>query len=140
MASSAMDRLSALSMIETGDDDRVVGKAGEISRYQVQKTEWQTVTTSRSYSDPVVAREVVLKLLQPRLAKFREVRKRNPTDFEFYALWNAPAQALAGKISPVVAERSQRFANLCGWNGGPAAETKTASSRPASRVPFLATK
>ena len=108
-----MDRLSALSMFETGNDDRMVGRAGEISRYQVLKTEWNSVTSSRNYRDPNVAKQVTLKLLQQRTEKFKELRKRNPSDFEFYALWNAPTQAFTGRISRVVAERSQRFANLC---------------------------
>jgi hypothetical protein len=111
--SFGMDRLSALSMIETGDDDTVVGKAGEISRYQVLKSEWKTITISTNYSDPNTAREVALKLLERRLEKFEVQFDRSATDFEFYALWNAPAQVLSGRISPTVAERSQRFVNLC---------------------------
>ena len=116
MVTSAMDRLSALSMFETGDDDKMVGKAGEISRYQVLKAEWSSVTTSKNYRDPNVAKQVTLKLLQQRTERFKELRKRNPTDFEFYALWNAPTQAFTGRISRVVAERSHRFANLCNLN------------------------
>ena len=41
MMAFGMDRLSALSQIESGDNDRAVGKAGEISRYQVLKNEWR---------------------------------------------------------------------------------------------------
>ena len=124
MLSFGMDRMSALSMLETGDDDRMVGRAGEISRYQVMKSEWRTVTSSRNYTDPSLAREVALKLLDQRVHRFETVYGRPPTDFEFYALWNAPGQALNGRISRVVAERSQRFANLCGWKGGPIAALK----------------
>lgn len=121
LVSSGMDRLSALSMIESGNDDRVVGKAGEISRYQVRKAEWNSVTASRNYRDPEVSRLVTLKLLERRVALFASHYNRPPTDFEFYALWNAPAQVLSGRISHTVAERSQRFANLCSWNKGPVA-------------------
>jgi len=113
LVSSGMDRLTALSMLETGNDDRMVGKAGEISRYQVRKSEWSSVTTSRAYRDPNVAKQVTLKLLDQRVEKFVGLYKRNPTDFEVYALWNAPTQALTGRISRTVAERSRRFANLC---------------------------
>ena len=115
LVSSGMDRLTALSMLETGNDDRVVGKAGEISRYQVRKSEWSSVTSSRAYRDPNVARQVTLKLLDQRVERFVGLFKRNPTDFEVYALWNAPTQALSGRISRTVAERSRRYANLCGW-------------------------
>jgi hypothetical protein len=128
MVSSGMDRLSALSMLETGNDDRMVGKAGEISRYQVKKDEWSSITSSRNYRDPAVAKQVTLKLLDQRVERFVSLYKRNPTDFEFYALWNAPTQALTGRISHVVAERSRRFANLCSWNKGP-----MASYRPAAQ-------
>jgi hypothetical protein len=133
MTSFGMDRLSALSSLETGNNDSMVGRAGEISRYQVLKAEWQSVTSSTNWRDPNVARLVTLKLLEQRVEKFKVRYKRNPTDFEFYALWNAPTQALTGRISRVVAERSQRFANLCGWNNGPVAALKARpSAAPAS--------
>jgi len=116
LVSSGMDRLSALSNIETGNNDRMVGKQGEISRYQVLKAEWRSVTSSTNYRDPILAREVTLRLLEQRVDRFKSRYGRNPNDFEFYALWNAPTQALTGRISPTVAERSRRFANLCSWN------------------------
>jgi hypothetical protein len=119
--SFGMDRLSALSLLETGNNDRAVGKMGEISRYQVLKSEWRTVTASRNYSDPDLARQVTLKLLDQRVERFKSLYNRTPTDFEFYALWNAPAQVLTGQVGRVVAERSRRFANLCGWTHGPVA-------------------
>ena len=135
MAACGMDRLSALSNIETGNNDRVVGKAGEISRYQVLKAEWGSVTTSRNYTDPVLAKQVTLKLLEQRVDRFKTRYNRNPTDFEFYALWNAPNQVLTGRISRTVAERSRRFANLCSWNNGQVAGIKGPSqsrAEPAS--------
>ena len=124
MLSFGMDRMTALSMLETGDDDAMVGRAGEISRYQVMKSEWKSVTPSRNYTDPNLAKQVALKILDQRLQRFESIYKRPATDFEFYALWNAPGQALNGRISRVVAERSQRFANLCSWNNGPIASLK----------------
>jgi hypothetical protein len=108
-----MDRLSALSMLETGNDDRAVGSAGEISRFQVKKAEWRTVTNSANYSDSETATRVMIKLMDKRIQAFRDHFGRQPNDFEFYALWNAPSQALNGKISRTVAGRCQRFANLC---------------------------
>ena len=108
-----MDRLSALSMLETGNDDRAVGSAGEISRFQVKKAEWRTVTNSANYSDSETARKVMIQLMDKRIHTFEEHFGRKPTDFEFYALWNAPSQALSGHVSRKVAERCERFANLC---------------------------
>ena len=108
-----MDRMSALSMLETGNDDRMVGRAGEISRYQVLKREWHSVSASTRYRDPEIAKQVALQLLDQRVERFTRVYHRSPTDFEFYVLWNAPAQVLAGRISHTVAERATRFVNLC---------------------------
>lgn len=115
-----MDRLSALSMLETGNNDRMVGRAGEISRYQILKAEWRSVTNSVRWTDPAVAKAVTLKLLERRVNQFRATHRRDPSDFEFYVLWNAPAQVLVrAKVSKVVAERAQRYTNLCGIQSQP---------------------
>ena len=108
-----MDRLSALSMLETGNDDQAVGSAGEISRFQVKKAEWRSVTNSANYCDSETAKKVMIQLMDKRIHAFQEHFGRQPTDFEFYALWNAPSQALNGHISSKVAARCERFANLC---------------------------
>lgn len=114
LASMGMDRLSALSMLETGNNDRMVGRAGEISRYQILKAEWRSVTNSVRWTDPRVAKAVTQQLIERRVSQFRATHRRDPSDFEFYVLWNAPAQVLVrGKVSPVVAERAHRYANLC---------------------------
>ncbi len=119
MLSSGMDRLAALSMIESGNNDRMVGRAGEISRYQILKREWRSVTNSTRYSDPAVARAVTLVLIERRVQAFQKTFRRDPTDFELYGLWNAPGQVLNRRVSKVVAERCERYANLCEWKGVP---------------------
>lgn len=111
--SFGMDRISALSMIESGDDDRKVGRHGEISRYQILKVEWRKVTQSLAYRDPKVSLFVARKILNKRTLDFEVKFRRPPTNTEFYALWNAPAQVMKGRISPVVMERCRRFDNLC---------------------------
>src|SRR2546422_821423 len=111
----AMDRMSALSMVETGNDDRMVGAAGEISRFQVLKAEWRTVTSSTDYANPRLAKEVAQRLLDQRVQRFQTIYKRCPSDFEFYGLWNAPSQVLGARVSRTVAERCRCFANLCNW-------------------------
>lgn len=113
MLGFGMDRLAALSMIETGNNDRMVGRAGEISRYQILKSEWRSVTNSTRYSDPATARSVTGQLIERRTENFRALYHRNPTNFEIYALWNAPGQVFHGRVSPVVSERCRRYANLC---------------------------
>jgi hypothetical protein len=137
MATMGMDRLSALSMLETGNNDRMVGRAGEISRYQILKSEWRSVTNTARWTDPHIARQVTLKLIDQRVKQFRVKHQRDPSDFEFYVLWNAPAQVLQGKVSRVVAERAHRFANLCSIRTQPVLAAATpARSLPVS--PMLA--
>lgn len=131
MMSFALDRLAALSMIESADNDRLVGRAGEISRYQILKREWRSVTNSTRFTDRKVAEEVTRKLVERRVATFRSIYRREPTDFEFYGLWNAPAQVYKGKVSRVVAERCRRYANLC------ALESQSVAVAAASRPPAL---
>jgi hypothetical protein len=113
MLGFGMDRLAALSMIETGNDDRMVGGAGEISRYQILKSEWRSVTNSTRYTDPKTAYAVTLKLIERRVENFRATYHRDPTNFEFYGLWNAPSQVLEGRMSRTVTERCRRYSNLC---------------------------
>jgi hypothetical protein len=92
----------------------MVGRAGEISRYQILKAEWRTVTNSVRWTDPQIAKAVTQQLIDRRVNQFRSTHHRDPSDFEFYVLWNAPAQVLIrGKVSKVVAERAHRYANLC---------------------------
>jgi hypothetical protein len=116
---SGTERFAALSMIETGDDDQAVGRAGEISRYQVRKAVWHSVTNSAKYGDPDTARRVMVNIMNKRVRTFESQFRRPPTDFEFYALWNAPSQAMRGRISPTVAARCGRFANLCECDRNP---------------------
>jgi hypothetical protein len=108
-----MDRFSALSMLETGDNDQAVGSAGEISRYQVRKTEWRSVTNSANYCDSETARTVLVKIMNKRVGAFKARFGHAPSDYEYYALWNAPAQAMEGHLTPKVAARCERYANLC---------------------------
>lgn len=132
MMSFGMDRLAALSMIETGNNDRMVGRAGEISRYQILKREWRSVTSSTRYTDPETAKAVTLALIDRRVKSFQQVYNRQPTNFEFYALWNAPGQVLNGRVSRVVAERCQRYSNLVEWKGKPTPVVAKANAKPKS--------
>jgi len=103
---SAMDRWSALSMIESGDDDRAVGPGGEISRFQIRQELWP----GGNPQELQVASAAAQEIMRPRLALFQQSHKRAATDFEFYVLWNAPWQA--DHPSKAVTERARRFANL----------------------------
>jgi hypothetical protein len=110
----AMDRWSALSQIESGDDDHAVGAAGEISRYQIKPEVWQRYAPAKAEStkqEDAVA--VAKQAMQARCTAFERSVHRPPTDFEFYILWNAPAQVQ--RPGKAVAERAERFCNLINY-------------------------
>jgi hypothetical protein len=102
----AMNRWEALSMIESGNNDHAIGAVGEVSRFQIRPEFWP----GGNPQNPQVALTVAQKTMQSRLNRFVRRHNRQPTDFEFYVLWNAPWQT--GRPSAVVKERAQRFANL----------------------------
>ena len=102
----AMDRWSALSMLESGNDDQAVGSLGEVSRYQIRPYLWPGGNPLNAH----VALKVAQKIMQTRITKFETSHHRAPTDFEFYILWNAPQDV--NHPRRVVAERAHRFENL----------------------------
>jgi hypothetical protein len=105
-SASAMDRWSALSMIESGNDDSAVGPSGEISRFQIRRELWPGGDPQDWHNALCAAQEI----MQSRLDNFQKSHKRAATDFEFYVLWNAPWQA--DHPSATVTERARRFINL----------------------------
>lgn len=105
-SASAMNRWTALSMLETGNNDSMVGSCGEISRYQIRSELWPGGNPLDSKAALVVAKDV----MRARLNRFEQTHKRPATDFEFYVLWNAPAKV--NHPTPCVVERAQRFVNL----------------------------
>jgi hypothetical protein len=107
----AMDRWAALSQIETRDNDNAVGSAGEISRYQIKPRLWRRYARSdASWTNPVEALAAARDLMKERCSSFEHSYNRQPTDFEFYVLWNAPAQI--DKPRKAVRERAERFCRL----------------------------
>lgn len=111
-------RLFALGMIETGNDDRGVGRAGEISRYQIHPVVWKAYSTSRDYQNPEVALEVARQHWVALSTYFKEKTAREPSDFDMYVLWNTRYGFYAGKgfdprrLPRLVSVRAQRFVNL----------------------------
>jgi hypothetical protein len=102
----SMDRWPALSQIESGDNDAAIGRAGEVSRYQILPALW----SGGSPRDSKCALAQAKSIMRHRCERFADRFNRTPTDFEFYVLWNAPAQI--ARPSKAVTERAQRFANL----------------------------
>ena len=111
----AMDRWAALSMIESDNCDSAVGRVGEITRYQIRPELWPGGNPRDSRAALIVAR----RIMSLRTETFAQKHGRLPDDFEFYVLWNAPAQINHPRRN--VAERAQRFVNLLAGshpNGG----------------------
>ena len=106
LSTLGMDRWSALSMIESGDNDRAVGSCGEVSRFQILPRLWPG-GDPRDFQTALTAAH---EIMDRRLTRFRDRHKRDATDFEFYVLWNAPWQV--DHPSRIVRSRASRFANL----------------------------
>jgi len=102
----AMDRWAALSMIESGDNDRAIGPGGEVSRFQIRPNLWPGGNPQNA-QESLAAAKAIMKL---RLEDFEKTHKRPATDFEFYVLWNAPWEV--DHPSKAVTERARRFSNL----------------------------
>ena len=112
----AMDRWTALAMLESGGDNHTIGRAGEISRYQIRRELWP----GGNPLDNCVALANAQQIMSSRAVAFERSHGHAPDDFEFYVLWNAPAQI--DHPHHVVAERARRFVNLVGFDR---AETNT---------------
>ena len=109
---AALDRFAALSMIESGDDDLAHGGHTEVSRFQIRSEVWQQATNLplSEATNAAVALTVAQLVARQRCQNFEKNFGRSPTDFEFYVLWNSPAQI--NNPGRVVRERAQRFVNL----------------------------
>ena len=107
----ANDRIETLSMLETGDNDRAVGKHLERSRWQmlpyVRREYGLTIAASR---DPKLARPVVAAEMARRVNVFNKKYHRAPSDFEWAIIWHAPHRVL----HPTSGDRdyAQRFCNI----------------------------
>lgn len=106
LSAPAMDRWAALSMLESGDNDRAVGPCGEVSRFQIRPELWPGGNPQNMW-ESLAAAQAIMKL---RLEDFQKTHGHPPTDFEFYVLWNAPWEA--DHPSNAVTERARRFSNL----------------------------
>jgi hypothetical protein len=108
--SRSMPVRQALGLIESGGDDKALGKAGEVSRYQIKPAVWQCFSKCTDYQNERIAWQVAFKVIEARSHGFLASHKRQPNAFEVYVLWNAPAQI--DNPSAAVKERATRFVNL----------------------------
>ena len=111
-------RFQALSLIESGDDDRKVGTHGEVSRFQILPREWALQTdrpiSLAHHSD--FSFGVAVEIMRSREARFRQLWAREPSDREWALLWHCPRHAFAAATQKHRLNREQldyidRFAN-----------------------------
>jgi hypothetical protein len=108
----AMDRWTALSMIESGGNDAAIGRAGEVSRFQIKPVLWERYCAYpvSARTNPQAALQAARAIMDERCREFKRHQHRQPTNFEYYVLRNAPAQIR--KPGRAVTARAQRFCNL----------------------------
>lgn len=112
------DRQFALGMIETANNDREVGRAGEVSRYQIMPSVWKRYSRSRLYQNPQVSLQVAQQHWLWLYEDFKRRAKREPTDFDMYVLWNTRYHYYSNRgfeptrLGKIVRDRAQRFVNL----------------------------
>jgi hypothetical protein len=117
-AHAGFSKLEAISMIETGDNDRAVGKAGEISRYQLMPRTWRQYTSEKAYTNPAFATQIARLHLTSLEVSFRARAGREATDFDCYVLWNAGLSYYAkvgfnpNRVHHSIRERAERYVNL----------------------------
>jgi len=140
-ASAGLSKLDAIAMIETGNNDSVIGSAGEISRYQIKPRIWREYSLSRAWRDAGVSSQVAQEYLADLEATFRRRAGRDATDFDLYVLWNAgPAYYArigysARRVGAVIRERAERYVNLRQMRNAERPAPATASvSAPAQKV------
>jgi hypothetical protein len=111
-------RLFALGAIETGNNDNEIGRAGEVSRYQIMPSVWKHYSRSSYYDNPQVSRAVAQQHWSSLRASFKKQTGREPDNFDMYVLWNTCYGYYASKgfqparLDPTVRDRAQRFVNL----------------------------
>jgi len=89
MITNLLSIVAALSLVETGNDDRVVGTRGELSRWQLMSYV-RKVYPGRDWSNPNAVRPVVITELTKRATHFRQHTHRWPTAAEYSLLWHCP--------------------------------------------------
>jgi hypothetical protein len=105
-------------MIESGNNDRAVGAAGEVSRYQIRPYVWRRYSVSRAYRDPRIAKTVAESHMAYLETLFLQATGREATDFDRYVLWNGGPTYYshigfkATRVCRTIRDRAERFVNL----------------------------
>ena len=112
------NRQFALGMIETANNDCEIGRAGEVSRYQIMPSVWKKYSHSRLYQSHEVSVQVAQQHWLWLYENFKKRANREPTDFDMYVLWNTRYNYYSSRdydparLGLIVRDRAQRFVNL----------------------------
>jgi hypothetical protein len=115
---AGLSPLEAISMIESGNNDDAVGRAGEVSRYQIRPQVWRTFSQSSEYNNSRVAASVARQHLDWLAKFFLERTGRTADDFDLYVMWNAGPTYYSNigfareRVRPFIRNRAQRYVNL----------------------------
>ena len=103
----------ALALHESDDNDWAVGTHNEVGAFQIRPREWRSMTGWPIYlaTNRPFALYVSQKLMQQRVSHYVDQFGHLPTLFEWYVLYNAPAQL--GHPSADVTARAKHFVTLC---------------------------
>lgn len=122
LAFSAPERTAvqyALGAIESGNNDKAIGKKSERSRYQILPSVWRENCPYRlsEATNPVYSWICCTNILDRRVVSFHRVMNRRPGWIELYALYNSPAwMAHNGYrkklMHRALREKGERFAAL----------------------------
>ena len=93
-------RMFALGMIESGNDDRAIGSAGEVSRYQLSPSVWKTYSKSLDYQNPEVSLQVARQHWNYLAAYFKEKTSHTPDDFDCTSCGTPASGTMRARISP----------------------------------------
>ena len=122
-ATAGLSQLEAISMIESGNNDAAVGRAGEVSRYQIRPHVWRQFSApaerhATAYGDAAIAGAVAQRYLDWLAKYYKEGTGQSANDFDLYVMWNAGAAYYRRvgfakeRVHPTVRARANRFVNL----------------------------
>jgi len=115
--------IKALAMIESGDRGSVIGKKGEVSRYQIMPSVWKSINlhpySVHFWTPTSTSAQVAYIHMSNYSAVLGNKYNRRPTAAEFYCAWNLGITKFGGKYKfevdkcPLsVRNRAYRFRNL----------------------------
>ena len=111
----------ALGQVESGERDKVIGKHGEVSRYQIRENVWKKYNTHyypASWTDYHTAAQVAYQHMRWLQEEYTKHTNKDANSTELYVMYNAGFDYYKkrkfdmSKVSYDIRERAARFTNL----------------------------